>query len=171
MISPIEMLAFGRFEKAAGAAGVFELRLRLLCDSAPETEKTALKSRLSDVLEAVLKHWGRHLTEPQKKRLDVCVKLRNKIFHQELSKTRGHLISLGEELERAGVWQMNFETGEVSEVEKTSTVNGKIYGWLLASIGNGAFERCVELFSEGARILATARDAALAESIDKMSDD
>jgi hypothetical protein len=165
--SPVEMMCFPTFERAAGAAGVFELRLRLLCDSTPATAKKVLKSNLSEVLSVVIAHFGHHLSETERARLDACVKMRNKVFHQELSRQHGHLVALGEELSKAAVWQANLETGAVSETQQASTADGKIYGWLWVGVQSGAFDKCVELFQEGGDLLRKARDAETAAQIER----
>ena len=145
--------AFELFARAAALACVFELKLRLLADNTPNLARWSLEQKLSKVLDVVLDEYAQKVSEEDKKLLEECARLRNKLIHAELSRVSGRLVNFGEELERGKVVQLSLDTGEIKKVEQTTTQDGKIYGWVHESALSGAFEIGQRIFYEGIVVL------------------
>ena len=151
----MEQMCLPAFQAAAAAAATVELKLRLLCDLRPETADLAL-ANLDLVRKEVVRAFGSLLSDDEQEQLKACVSLRNRIIHQQLSKASGKLVSLGEELNEAGVWSLDLETGVATETASTSTKTGKIYGWMLVSHAQGAFAAALRVFDQGIAVINRA---------------
>lgn len=81
----MEAICLPAFQAAAAAAVTFELKLRLVCDHEPATAGQSTKNKLEHVRDAVVSFHEERLDENMRKYLKSCVKLRNKLLHQELS--------------------------------------------------------------------------------------
>jgi len=155
----MEQTCLPDFQRAAAAAASFELKLRLLCDLRPETADKSLDN-LDLVRKEVIRAYGQLLDADTQSHLKACVDLRNKLLHQQLSRVSGKLVTLGEELRSAGLWSVDLTTGEATETERVSTKNGKIYGWMLTSKAQGAFDAAVRVFDQGYKILDAIMEPA-----------
>lgn len=144
---------FEAFGFAAARACLFELKLRLLADNTPAISRHSLDPKLSKVLEHVLAEYAARLDEKQCDLLNECVRLRNKLLHAELSRVTGRLVNFGEELNRGQVAKIDLVSGEIQEVSKTKTQDGKIIGWVMESATSGAFAAGADVFFNGIVLL------------------
>ncbi len=141
-----------QFAQAAAYACVFELRVRMLADMTSALRKQAFRP-LSELLSEVLEYYNEALSAEDRAALDGAAVLRNKLLHLELSRATGKLVALREQLDAGQVLQGTFEDGEVRQVSKTSTADGRIFGWLLESSTSGAFTAAQKRFDAGIEII------------------
>lgn len=150
--SPILGLVLPRYMNAAGYAAAFELRVRLLADHFPALSQKAASVGLDGLVKLLLKQFPT-LPEADVLLLSVCADVRNNLFHLKLSKKRGKLVRLGEQIKSAQILRFDLETGESKKVNETSTESTGVCGWLLESGGSGDFETAIEVFLRGMEVL------------------
>ncbi len=154
------------FAGTAGRAAVFELTARMFVDAVPELSGS-LTSKL-DPLMKDLTAWMERETKTipdERELLWRCARLRNKLFHAELSRATGQLVSLGVELGKEGVRRFSWP-GELTPeifhkvmqeggepVGKTKTTEGRLFGWLLEAQQTGMLGAAASTFDDGADLL------------------
>lgn len=159
--SIMEQLCLPAFANAAAAVAVFELKVRLLADNGDAgtpLQVQALKAELGKLVDLVCEHHG--ATREQRDLLKKVASVRNKLLHLELSRATGRVRPLAEQLNEGGVWMANLENATVHQVSKTSTEDGRIYGWLLESRSSGAFQAISKLVAEAIDVINQLRDRA-----------
>ena len=173
----MEAIAFGKFQHAAAAAATFELRVRLLAEQATPgspVEKSSLSSDLTPLIADVADYF--EATADEKKYLKSAAVIRNKLLHLELSRVTGRVVPLQQQLVDEGllpakidqgkVWSFELEKGgEVVRVDKTSTEQGGIYGWMLEAALSGTFEAVVAVMLTAMKIVERLRDAHIAKKL------
>ena len=176
-MSFVEEIAFPSFKCAAAAVATFELRVRMLAETATRSskvEQASLSADLSALIKMVAEYFG--ATEDETKFLTAAATMRNKLLHLKLSSVLGRVESLITQLDALGievtkpdkgrVWSGDFETGEVARVDKTSTEKDGIYGWMLENTLNGGFKAVVALMSHANKIIVRLRDARGAQLLE-----
>jgi hypothetical protein len=157
-----------QFAGAAARAAVFELKARMFADA------VGLRGGVSKELDPLVKDivaWMRAnagANDEDCERVQRCARLRNKLFHLELSRATGQLVSLDAQLRDEGVGMFTWE-GELSAekliaaiatggspVGKTATTDGLVFGWLHQASASGAFGAAARVFDEAGEILERA---------------
>jgi hypothetical protein len=143
-------IPIAEFAHAAAAGCVFELRCRLLADNARIGRDKVLACGLDELVKLIVAEarFAPILSEEDRTFLTGCAVLRNRLFHLELSRAKGKLETLGASLPRGRVHAVDIETREVTEVSKTSTLDGRVYGWLWESYATGAFAEASRVFHD-----------------------
>jgi hypothetical protein len=144
---------FAAFCKAAAAASVFELKMRLLADN---TEP--LRKRKTEKLDALVKRAIEHFTtlRPEEQVLiKKCARLRNKLLHADFSCAAGTLLSFGSELEQGHVQQVELKSGDVHKVSDISATSdeGRVFGWVMEGARSKMFDESVKLFARGLALI------------------
>lgn len=147
-MTPIERMAFPSFQRAAAAVATFELRVRILAETATpssKVEQASLSADLSVLMKMVVEYFNANAEET--KFLTAAAAMRNNLLHLKLSRVLGRVESLIAQLDALGfevtkpdkgkVWSADIETGDVVRVDQTSTENDGIYGWMLENTFNG----------------------------------
>lgn len=178
-MTPIEKIAFPSFQRAAAAVATFELRVRMLAETATrfsKVEQASLSADLSALIKMVVEYFNADPDET--KFLMAAGVMRNKLLHLELSRVLGRVESLVAQLDALGfevtkpdkgkVWSADMETGDVLRVDQTSTENDGIYGWMLENTFNGGFEAVVALMSHANTIIARLRDARVEQQLEAL---
>jgi hypothetical protein len=163
---PMEAFCFPSFQRAAAAVATFELRVRLLADQATEGSKlqrAAISMELTPLIELLCEVHGASIEDQA--HLKAIAAIRNKLFHLELSRVTGRIRPLTEQLNEGGNWMLNLTDGSVAQVSKTSTHDGRIYGWMWESTQSGAFLAVVAAAERGAEILAAMRDKQISDDM------
>lgn len=160
---------FAMFAGAAGRAAMFELKARMLADAVPEL-RGSLTLSLEPLVKEILAWMAANAkgTDEDRETLRRCARLRNKLFHAELSRATGQLVALDVELGREGVRMFAFEGPATAEkvsaavaaggepVAKTATGPTLVFAWLLESSKTGAFGAAARAFDDAAEILERA---------------
>jgi hypothetical protein len=175
-MTPIEKIAFPSFQLATAAVATFELRVRMLAETATrfsKVEQASLSTDLSVLIKMVAEYFN--ATPDETKFLTAAATMRNKLLHLELSRVLGRIESLIAQLDALGievtkpdkgkVWSADFETGEVARVDQTSTEKDGIYGWMLENTFNGGFDAVVALMSHANTIIVRLRDARVEQQL------
>ena len=178
-MTPIEKMAFPSFQRAAAAVATFELRVRMLAETATRSSKVkqaSLSADLSALIKMVVEYFN--ASPDETKFLAAAAAMRNKLLHLELSRVLGRVESLIAQLDALGievtkpdkgkVWSADLETGDVARVDQTSTENDGIYGWMLENTFNGGFEAVVALMSHANTIIARLRDARVEQQLEAL---
>ena len=84
--------------------------------------------------------------------------IRNKLLHLELSRATGRIKPLADQLREGGVWMADLERAKIHQVSKTSTEQGRIYGWLLESQSSGVFAAIAKAAGEAIDVINVLRD-------------
>jgi hypothetical protein len=140
------------FGQCATAGCLFELYARRYADNTPDLQALAFKD-LSAVVDSIRTYVVGRTTEEERAVLDACVRVRNKLFHLELSRATGQLRAFGAEIGEAKVTMVNLADGAAFKVANSSTKDGRIYGWLMEATANGAFREGVALFKRGIALI------------------
>jgi hypothetical protein len=151
--SPLDTVVLPQFANAAAYAGVFEMKVRLLADNTEPLRKLAIKNDLEPLTKRLVEHFEQDLTSRERDILKGCVRLRNKLFHLDLSCVKGKLQALNVELALNTVTAIDLNTGERFPVSNLSTEKGRVYGWLWESASSGAFREAVGKFGEAIGVL------------------
>lgn len=156
------------FAGAAGRAAVFELKTRMFADA------VALKGAVSASLDPLTKDVLAWIVANTTTSAEDCEKvtraarLRNKLFHLELSRATGQLVSLDVQLNSEGVKMFSWDGAATVEkvlgaiaaggapVARTATRDGLVFGWLLEASASGAFGAAARIFDEASQILERA---------------
>lgn len=165
-IGPLEAFCFPWFQRAAAAVATFELRVRLLADQAIDGSKlqgAAISMELTPLIELLCEVHGASLEDLVY--LKKVAGIRNKLFHLELSRVTGRIRPLTEQLKEGGTWMVNLTDGSARQVSKTSTQEGRIYGWMSESAESGAFQAVATAAERGAEIVAALRDKQIATAM------
>ena len=146
--------------------------MRLLADLEPDAsriQRAAIKGDLTELIEQLC---DRHRADDAARAfLKGVAGISNKLFHLELSKVKGRIDPLAEQLVELGLLEplragggamLHLDSGKVEQVGKTSTETERIFGWMLESVGSGAFVGVTAAADRGVAILNTMRDAAQA---------
>jgi len=134
-------------------AGCFELTARMLADKTPVLQSRCLSEELTPLCRALTTEYASALTEEETKLLGLLPGVRNMLFHIQFSRVQGRIRPLAETLKDAGVTQLNLDTGEAQPVSRTSTSNGRIFGWLIEATASGAFTAAADKFLDGIILL------------------
>ena len=178
-MTPIEKMAFPSFQRAAAAVATFELRVRMLAETATpfsKVEQASLSADLSALIKMVVEYFN--ASPEETKFLAAAAAMRNKLLHLELSSVHGRVESLIAQLDALGlevtkpdkgkVWSADLETGDVTRVDKTSTENDGIYGWMLENTFNGGFDAVVALMFHATTIIVRLRDARVEQQLEAL---
>lgn len=178
-MTPIEKMAFPSFQRAAAAVATFELRVRMLAETATpfsKVEQASLSADLSALIKMVVEYFN--ASPEETKFLAAAAAMRNKLLHLELSSVLGRVESLIAQLDALGlevtkpdkgkVWSADLETGDVTRVDKTSTENDGIYGWMLENTFNGGFDAVVALMFHATTIIVRLRDARVEQQLEAL---
>jgi hypothetical protein len=156
------------YQAAAAEGALIELKLRLLVDKVPTLRSFAHSKQLENVESQVVQHFTSLLTEEDKKGLELCRQLRNKILHCDFRAARNKLIELGAEPHSGGVKKVSIlrlsgaqvaqkvadasagMAGTFESVAETPTDPGNVFGWLLEMGAAGDFRSAVEAFKKAA---------------------
>lgn len=155
-----------KFQIAAASVATFELLVRLLADQFDEGSKpqrAAIGTDLSQVIDVLADY--HKASDDDRKLLQACAVLRNKLFHLELSRVTGRVKDLGAQLEEGKVWGFTIPTGDGGPVSKTKTPDGRIYGWMWEAARSGAFDAVVVAMQRGAAVIERWRDAMNGEAL------
>ncbi|HPI40815.1 MAG TPA: hypothetical protein PLJ21_08410 [Pseudobdellovibrionaceae bacterium] len=176
---PIVDQAFGEFSEVGRIAVVVELKLRLLANKIPHLQDFALAQRIYDTESAVLPYLvGQGLiSDAEKKHIESSRKIRNKIFHCEfesavrlIEELRGNELSPGivtaakiDELPGdnildkilgfANAVQSGTSTSGVFKVEKSTTQEAGIFGWLVEAMAKGVLVEGQKIANESLIVL------------------
>lgn len=161
-----------KYKAAAAEGAIVELKLRLLADKIPALQKYAHAQNLEDIETEVAQHFGRCVSEEDKKTLSLCRQLRNKVLHCNFRAAREKLEELGTEPQRGGVKSVGvFGLSQASIIEKirgavagvegtfqyvadtSSTDPGSVFGWLLELGAAGDFHKAVDAFRDASAIV------------------
>jgi hypothetical protein len=134
-----------RFARAAAAAGVFEMKVRLFADNTAELRRY-IGTDLDPLVDRIIGHLGSGLTEDEVTHLKKAVRVRNKLFHADFSKAAGTLLSMDARLDRGKVYIVDFSDGNPRKVSDLNTADGRISGWLMEGAKSGAFDQAFVLF-------------------------
>jgi hypothetical protein len=158
--SPSAVMWAPLFAQCSAHACHFELRARLYADNTPKLRSVAFKE-LSVVVAAIVDHVRDRTRDEERAVLEKCVRVRNKLLHLELSRATGQLVSFGASLHGGSVAVADLATGKVALVSRTSTKDGRIFGWLLEASSSGAFVQAQKLFGRGIALVGwlVAKDA------------
>lgn len=163
----MERMCLPGFANAAAAVSVFELKVRLLADNGEEgtpLQAQAIKADLGKLIDLVCDHHT--ATIEQRALLSKVATIRNKLLHLELSRATGRIRPLAEQLREGNVWMADLERLKVHQVSKTSTEQGRIYGWLLESQSSGAFAAIADAVGEAIEVIDALRDRAYGDPED-----
>lgn len=168
--SPREI--FEQQYKAAAAEGaIIELRLRLLADKVPELRKFAHDKRLKDVENLIAQHFAQGLTDDEKRTLELCRQLRNKILHCDFRAARNKLEQLGANPQPGQVKKIDIHDlsgtqmrekitkafvgveGTFEYVADSAAAPGSVFGWLMEVGRAGDFNHAVDAFAHAAAIV------------------
>lgn len=154
-----------RYSEACGAAGVFELRVRMLADATSELAGRA-QGDLDPLTKAVRAHFATDLSDEDGAFLLRCPGLRNKLFHADLSKARGRVSELiPGAVYPGGVWQGDLAAGTARKVAGTSVQTGRLFGWLLELASGGDLEAIHVAMTRGRRILEELATRVAAQGV------
>jgi hypothetical protein len=159
-----------RYQRAAAAGSVLELKLRMLCEAVPGLHVFAHVHKLEDVEEQVVSHFGEHLSVSEKALLASCRQLRNKILHCDFRAARERLRNAGAAPGSGNVRFIKLDPTSVtadqiraalqdvsgsfrSVADTSSTEEGTVFGWLLELGASGDFELAAKTFQEAVDLL------------------
>jgi hypothetical protein len=137
------------FGFAVARAGCFELKARLLADKTSTLQKTCLSADLLPLCRAIANEYSAALSAEERHLLEALPGLRNKLLHVELSRAQGRVKPFIESLKDAGVTKVDLRTGDTVSVASSSTMQGRLFGWLLEAATSGAFTVAADLFLDG----------------------
>jgi hypothetical protein len=165
--SIMEHMCLPGFANAAASVSVFELKIRLLADNGDEgtpLQTQAIKADLGKLIDLVCDH--HKATVEQRALLSKVATIRNKLLHLELSRATGRIRPLAEQLSEGNVWMADLERSKVHQVSKTSTEEGRIYGWLLESQSSGAFAAIAKAADDAVAVIDFLRDRQYGDPAD-----
>lgn len=157
-----------RFGEVAKQAVVYELRLRLLAASHPAIADKALVQQLAETEEAIFAHFAADIQPSEVTNLRASRRVRNKFLHADFAEAANLLRQeLGRTVASGGVFMASLETGEVTEVNASTTSEGTLFGWLLNGYNGGLFEQAELAFLDAIRVVTRLRDVAIQRSLAK----
>jgi hypothetical protein len=159
-----------RYQRAAAAGSLLELKLRMLCEAVPALQGFAHVHKLEDVEEQVVSHFAGHLSVSEKALLASCRQLRNKILHCDFRAARERLTEAGAapgsgqvrfiKLDPTSVTAneirtaiQNVPSSFRSVADTSSTEEGTVFGWLLELGASGDFELAAKTFQGAVALL------------------
>jgi hypothetical protein len=138
-----------QFGYAIGRAGCFELKVRLLADKTPSLQANSLSADLTPLCSDIASEYSAALQDDDRKLLAALPGIRNKLLHVEFSRAQGRIKPFVETLHDAGVTKVDLQTGEMLPVAGSSTMQGRLFGWLLEAGSSGALRVASDLFFHG----------------------
>lgn len=145
--------------------------MRLLADKMPTLRKFAHDQRLEDVETLIVQQFAAVLSDDEKRTLELCRQLRNKILHCNFKAARKKLQQIGAEPSRGDVKKVNISglsgkemlekltsaagnvAGSFEHVADLPAGPGSVYGWLIEIGQAGDFVQAVDAFKRGAAIV------------------
>jgi hypothetical protein len=159
------------YKDAAAEGAIIELHMRLLADKMPTLRKFAHDQRLEDVETLIVQQFAAVLSDDEKRTLELCRQLRNKILHCNFKAARKKLQQIGAEPSRGDVKKVNISglsgkemlekltspagnvAGSFEHVADLPAGPGSVYGWLIEIGQAGDFVQAVDAFKRGAAIV------------------
>jgi hypothetical protein len=160
-----------QYKVAAAEGAIYELRMRLLADKAPELQQAAYVERLQDNEHLIVAHFGTALGSDEINTFELARQLRNKILHCDFLAVRKKLESLGAVPQRADVKKADIRgltgaqmaeriaavvtntPGTFEYVADTRPTAGIVFGWLLELGAAGDFTRAADCFRRATAII------------------
>jgi hypothetical protein len=167
--SPREIFE-AQYKDAAAEGAIIELNMRLLVDKVPALQKFTHDQRLEDVETLIVQHFAVVLTDDEKRTLELCRQLRNKILHCDF-KARKKLQQIGAAPSRGDVKKIDISglsgkemlqkltsaagnvAGSFEYVADLPAGPGSVYGWLIEVGQAGDFVQAVDAFKRSAAIV------------------
>jgi hypothetical protein len=160
-----------QYKEAAAEGAIIELHMRLLADKVPTLQQFAHDQRLEDVETLIVQHFVAVLTDDEKRTLELCRQLRNKILHCDFKAARKKLQQIGAAPGRGDVKKIDISglsgkemlqkltsaagnvAGSFEYVADLPAGPGSVYGWLIEVGQAGDFVQAVDAFRRGAAIV------------------
>jgi hypothetical protein len=195
MSHPLVEQAFKEFAEVGRLAVIVELKTRLLANKIPEIQSYAHANRIAETEAALLPYLKEKklISEGEKEHLEFSRKIRNKIFHCEfesavdlIEELRGRPLASGvvtgaklDELDGTTILDkiMGFaktvqEKREIKgtfKVEKTTTKEAGVFGWLLEALAKGLLNEGQQVVNESLVVLDRVFDALAKQDYERGS--
>ena len=170
-MNPLRGIVEQQFKAAAAEGALYELRMRLLADKAPAIQKAAYKADLRDVEHLIVTAFSDALCDDEKRLLEQCRQLRNKLLHCDFNALRKKLAEQGVDPRHGEVKRIDIArlsgaemAGKISDVAANAPGSfeyvgdmpakaGTVFGWLFDAGTSGNFKEAASSFARAAAII------------------